>query len=145
MAAGNPSYRVDSLLYVHAVEALVPDGHSVRLLLRPVLRHFRPAGLLRRPLLRALCRAILLRRCFRNVAMESRSRTYLFDSWRHSMVACGPIMDLVALKEIAHRCRGWRASGLTMRCSERLPAARPRFPMIKTLPLRLTLAPGSRR
>jgi hypothetical protein len=31
------------------------------------------------------------------------------------------------------------------RCSERLLAARSRFPMIKTLPLRLALAPGSRR
>ncbi len=31
------------------------------------------------------------------------------------------------------------------RSSERLPAARSRFPMTKTLPLRLALAPGSRR
>ena len=35
--------------------------------------------------------------------------------------------------------------GLTSRSSERLPAARSRFPMIETLPLRLVLAPGSRR
>ena len=61
MAAGNPSHHADSLLHVHAVEALVHDGHFIRLLLRPVLRHFRPLGLLRRPLLPALFRAVLLR------------------------------------------------------------------------------------
>jgi hypothetical protein len=34
---------------------------------------------------------------------------------------------------------------LTMRSSERLPATRLRFPMIKPLPLRAALALGSRR
>ena len=37
------------------------------------------------------------------------------------------------------------ACDVTRRCSERLPALCSRFPMIKTLPLRLALAPGSRR